>query len=62
MVPIPAAFTGGELFVEACTRQWKVDNGFVPGLGIPLADLKRKLLLANGSVRVLRVGMVASSE
>jgi len=62
LVPIPAGFAGGELLVEACPRQWKVENGFVAGLGVPLADVKRKLLLVDGTVHVQRVGMGETLE
>ena len=57
LVPLPTWFSGGELFVVACSRQWKLERGYVAGLGVSLADVTRKLSLVGGSVRLKRVGM-----
>lgn len=62
VVPVPAELDGEEWFVEACPRQWKVEEGYIPGFGVALADLKRKLSLVAGSTRLQRIGLADSSD
>jgi hypothetical protein len=52
LLPIPAEVSGDSIVTNACAHGWVVENGFVRGLGVPLAEIDRALEVRDGRIHV----------